>query len=307
MLLFPSILCNYFHQCGLQKSDLKYFGTIHPFKGVRIYTSDPQGLKGASEQSYEKLVRIFGDLVQAGRLAQMADGLHVLGNLVMDLARNYVEVLNRAEKYRLTFKPSKVVVCPKNIKLFGWELRGSVWHPTSHTTSALVNAPKHNTVKQMRSFFGSFKQLSASLPNYASTIHDLELIVANRSSAERLTWTPQLELSFQNAKNLAAHPHGIAEPRPSDQLYTYSDYSADKRAVGGRLVIHRKTPNGSTIELIGGFYSVVLDKHKKSWLPCEGEACGIRLVLELFQNQIRESDNTTIHFTDSQPWVLAWK
>ena len=240
-------------------------------------------------------------------LFRLADGLHVLGNSVMDLARNYVEVLNRAEKYRLTFKPSKVVVCPKNIKLFGWELRGSVWHPTSHTTSALVNAPKPNRVKQLRSFLGSFKQLSASLPNYASTIHDLEQIVANRSSAERLTWTPQLELSFQNAKNLAAHPHGIAEPRPSDQLYTYSDYSADKHAVGGRLVIHRKTPNGSTIELIGGFYSVVLDKHKKSWLPCEGEACGIRLVHELFQNQIRESDNTTIHFTDSQPWVLAWK
>ena len=87
----------------------------------------------------------------------------------------------------------------------------------------------------------------------------------------------------------------------------YSDYSAEKRAVGGRLVIHRKMPNGEVQELIGGFYSAVLNKFKKAWLPCEGEACGIRLVLEHFQNQIRESDNTTIHYTDSQPCVLAWK
>ena len=109
-----------------------------------------------------------------------------------------------------------------------------MWFPTSHTTSALVNAAKPNTVKQMRSFLGSFKQLSSSLPNYASTIHNLEQIVANRSSAERLIWTSELEASFLQAKQLATHPKGVAEARPEDQLYTYSDYSAGKRAVGGR-------------------------------------------------------------------------
>ena len=72
-------------------------------------------------------------MVQAGQLAQMADGLHVLGNTVQDLAKNYVEVLNRAELCGLTFKPSKVVVCPRNITLFGWELRGQTWFPTNHT------------------------------------------------------------------------------------------------------------------------------------------------------------------------------
>ena len=145
-------LANYFYQCGLQQEDVKYLGTIHPFKGVRVYTCDPQGLKGASERSYEKLVRIYGDLIQSGKLAQMADGLHVLGSTIQELAQNYVEVLNRAELCGLTFKPSKVIVCPRNIKLFGWELRDHVWHPTAHTISALVNAPRPITVKQMRSF-----------------------------------------------------------------------------------------------------------------------------------------------------------
>ena len=51
----------------------------------------------------------------------------------------------------------------------------------------------------------------------------------------------------------------------------------------------------------------MLEKHKKAWLPCEGEAAGIRLVLDHFQNYIRESNKTTIHHTDSQPCVLAWK
>ena len=300
-------LSNYFFQCGLQKNDIKYLGTIHPYKGLRVYTVDPQGLKGASERSYEKLVRIFGDMVQERKLAQMADGLHVLGNSITELAANYTEVLTRAEQCNLTFKPSKVVICPRTITLFGWQLRDHVWLPTEHTTSALVNATEPVTVKQMRSFLGSFKQLSSSLPGYAATIHCLEQLVGGRASREKINWTESLRSAFLKAKQLAGHPYGIAEPRPEDQLYTYSDYSAEARAVGGRLVINRKQPDGQIVQLNGGFFSVVLDKHKQNWLPCEGEACGIRLVLEHFKNQIKESEHTTTHFTDSQPCVLAWK
>ena len=199
-------LSSYFHQNGLQIQDTKYLGTIHPYKGLRIYTCDPQGLKGASERSYEKLVRIFGDMVQSGQLAQMADGLHVLGESIQELAINYTEVLNRTELCGLTFKPSKVIICPLNIKLFGWELRNQVWYPSAHTVSSLVDAPKPVTVKQLRSFLGSFKQLSASLPGYAVTVHHLEQTVANKASAERINWTEELDKAFTNAKALAAHP-----------------------------------------------------------------------------------------------------
>ena len=143
-------LANYFYQCGLQKQDIKFLGTVHPFKGLRVYTCDPQGLKGASERSYEKLLRIFGDMIQGGKLAQMADGLHVLGSSVNELILNYEEVLQRASLCNLTFKPSKVTVCPMNINLFGWDLRGQQWFPTSHTISALTNVQIPITVKQLR-------------------------------------------------------------------------------------------------------------------------------------------------------------
>ena len=177
---------NCFYQMGLQKCDIRYLGTVHPFKGLRVYTCDPQGLKGASERTYEKLLRIYGDMVQSERLAQMADGIHVLADSIQDLVSNYIEVLERAKACGLTFKPSKVIVCPKNINLFGWDLRGEKWFPTSHTISALSNAPKPSTVKQLRSFLGSFKQLSASLPGYAVAIYALEQIVAGRKSSERV-------------------------------------------------------------------------------------------------------------------------
>ena len=95
-------------------------------------------------------------------------------------------------------------------------------------------------------------------------------------------WTEQLNQSFLAAKELASKPIRIAEPRPDDQLQTYSDYAEDTKAVGGRLVIIRKKDDGTTHELIGGFFSAVLTKHKRNRLPCEGEACGIRLVWNIF-------------------------
>ena len=161
----------------------------------------------------------------------MADGLHVLGDSIPELATNYEEVLRRADLCNLTFKPSKVVVCPQNISLFGWDLKGQTWLPTLRTTSTLVNASLPKTVKQLRSFLGSFKQLSASLPRYAVTIHKLEQVAAGKKSAERIVWTEPLTSAFEAAKLLAANPVGIAEPRPDDHLQTYSDYSADSKAM----------------------------------------------------------------------------
>ena len=298
---------NFFYQNGMSRRDMQYLGTVHPFKGLRVYTCDAQGCKGASERGYEKLVRIYGDMVQAGQLAQMADGLHVLGNSVQDLALNYIETLDRAEKCGFTFKPKATIICPENITLFGWDLKGTTWTPTAHTVSALVGTSKPNTMKQLRSFIGSFKQISSCIPDYATTLHTLDQLVGGRSPSERIQWTPELESAFKRAREIAGSPEGIVEPRPDDQLHTYSDYSGEHKAVGGRMMIHRTKDDGTVEVLNGGYYSAVLDKHRRNWLPCEGEAIGIKLVLEHFQNHIRESSKVTVHHTDSQPCMMAWK
>ena len=130
---------------------------MHPYKGLCVYSCDPQGLKGASERGYEKLLSIFGHLIQSGKIAQMADGLHVL-------AEKYFEVLQGAETCGLTFKPNKVIIYPRNITLFGWNLRGQKRFPTAHTISEFTTTKRPVTVKQLCSFLGSFKQIIATLP-----------------------------------------------------------------------------------------------------------------------------------------------
>ena len=299
-------LSNYFYQSGMSRQDMQYLGTHHPTRGMLVYTCQPQGIKSASEDSYEKLARIFGQDIRAGRMTRMADGLHVLGDTVDELLVNYERCLSLLQYCGLTIKPSKVEICPKKSVLFGWKLEDGFWAPTNHTTSALASFQRPKTVNQLRSFIGSFKQISACVEGYAQILTDLDKCVGNRGSREEITWTPELSNAFERAKAAARDPKAIVYPRRTDQLHTYSDFSAAHRAVGGRLMIERTKEDGSKETFLGGFFSVMLDAYKEKWTPCEGESLGIKLVLDHYAPLIRENKNRTIHHTDSKVCVQAW-
>ena len=299
-------LSNYYYQGGMQVHDCQYLATPHPFKGLRVYACEPQGLKNAGEHAYERLGRIYGDLCAADKMTRMADGLFVLADTLQELSETFSEVLLRAELCGLTFKPSKLIIVPEKTVIFGWNKNKEGWSPTSHTISPLIKASPPATVKQARSWIGSFKQLTECIPRYAPMLSPLETAVAGRSSSERIEWTDTLNQAFVRCKKALNDVKTIQTPKPSDVLHTFSDFSKAEKAVGGRLEIHRMI-GGKIQKLPGGHFSCRVSKLQEKWYPCEGEALAVKLVLEHFADQIRESNNVTIHHTDNQPVVQAWK
>ena len=270
-----------------------------------VYTGEPQGLLNSGEHAYERLGRIFGDMCAREQMTRMADGLYILADTYADLLDNFREVLQRLKISNLTIKPSKVVVCPNDIILFGWRKCGDAWSPTAHTTLPLVNAQLPNTVKQLRSWLGSYKQLASCIQNYAIPLKRLEMLTgSDKSSAAKIDWTEQLKNDFQDAKSKIKQLEEVYTPKPTDLLQTYSDFSDEHKAIGGRLLINRMV-DGKMMQLNGGYYSARLNKFQTRWLPCEGEALGCKLVLEHFAPSIRENNNQHQHFTDSLPCVHA--
>ena len=300
-------LTSYFHQGGLSRSDCQWLGVMHPHHGPLCYTSTPQGLKNASEQSYNRLAKIFGPMLEEGRMTRMADGLYPIADSLDELLINYTEMLERLEKSGLTLKPSKTTIAPKSAVIFGWRLQDGKWSPQEHTTSSLSRAEKPVTVKQLRSFNGSVKQLSETIPRYAELLHPLEQVIGSRSSSERIVWTPELEKAFAKVKEAVKSPEGIFVPRREDKLITSSDFSKTSGAIGGKLLILRKTDSGEEKKLFGGHFSAKVSEGKSRWLPCDGEALGVKQVLEHFQHHIRESRHECVHYTDSMPVVQAYR
>ena len=299
-------LSNYFFQGGLRREDCAYLAIQHPFKGPYVYTASPQGLKNSSEVSFDRLARVYGDLVQQGKMTRMADGLYPTADSEEELLANYEEVLHRAAVAGFTFKPSKTVVAPRKTTIFGWTLEDGKWTPQPHVISSLSRSERPVTVKQLRSFLGSYKQVSECIPQYAVLLSDLEKVVGSRGSSERITWTEDLIKTFEDAKEAVKSFQGVYFPTKGDRLITSSDYSHQHRAVGGLLTIVRNI-NGKETKLLGGYFSAKLDKNKQVWLPCEGEALAVKLTLQHFENFIRECPETTTHYTDSMPVTQAYR
>ena len=299
-------LSNYFFQGGLRREDCSYLAVQHPFLGVHVYTASPQGLKNSSEHSYERLGRVYGDMMQRGQLTRMADGLYPLGDSEEELLQNYEETLRRAELAGFTFKPKKTVVAPRTTIMFGWKLEDGKWSPQEHVISSISRSEKPATIKQMRSFLGSYKQLADCVPNYAVLLSDMEKLVGARSSSERITWTDALQESFVKAKDAIRKCEGIYFPNKTDRLATASDYSHTHRAIGGTLTIIRKV-SGVDKHLPAGNFSAVLDKNKAAWLACVGEAYATKMTILHFEHFIRENPHVTVHYTDSMPVVQAWR
>ena len=300
-------LSHCFFQGGMKKEDIQYLATPHPYKGLRVYCVEPQGLRNASEHAYERLSRIFGDLCMEEKMTRMADGLYIVANTAQDLFNNFKTVLSRARYAGLTFKPKKIIVAPRETVLFGWRKCDEGWRPTEHTISPLKSAEEPVTTKQLRSFLGSFKQLTECVKNYAILLSPLEQAVAGKASADRVNWTEDLKKSFQAAKDALENIDTIFVARPTDKLDIYTDYSAGAKAIGGRLLITRETKEGTTEKLLGGHFSCKLNNHQKNWLPCEGEALGVRLTAKHYSPIIMENENITTIHTDNMPTVHAWK
>ena len=108
----------------------------------------------------------------------------------------------------MTIKPSKLVICPRSTTLFGWEYMDQQWRPSAHKLNPLVSAECPVTVKQLRSWLGAAKQLSAGLENYATVFRSLEQLVAGKGSAERLVWSDENRAGFKKAKDLVASVKG---------------------------------------------------------------------------------------------------
>ena len=120
----------------------------------------------------------------------------------------------------MTIKPSKLIIAPSTTTLFGWEYTNQAWRPGKHRLNPLQVAPCPSTVKQLRSWLGASKQLSAGLKDYAQVFRPLEQIAAGRGSAEKIAWTQDLEQCFTKAKELLSTMEDIFYPLPDDKIIT---------------------------------------------------------------------------------------
>ena len=239
--------------------------------------------------------------MRQGKCLRVADNLITGGNCPEEAAKNYELILKLCGHCGLTFKATKTVICPKQTNILGKVWKQGNLSPSTHLMSTIANVTLPSTVKQMRSFTGSVKQMKDNIKNYHLLLHPLEKVAAGRSSAERITWTDSLREAFKNIQKIASNPDILALPKPSEKLIIYPDWSDEHQAGGAPLYVRR----GKQLLKVRNFGQRL--KAMKRWAPCEGEAWIIRTGVENHGPWIAESSYTTEVATDNFPCVLAFK
>lgn len=290
-----------FFQLPMTKSSMKYLGVITPYKGIRVYTRAAMGMPGSTEHLDELTSRIFGDMVEAGKVIKIADDLYAGADSIPNLLDIWEELLMKMEQNNLRLSATKTVICPISTTILGWQWSQGTIAPSPHKLSPLTTAEKPKTVKALRSWCGAYKFLKSCVPSYSILLADLEAATAGKESKEAIVWTKELTAAFSRAQDALKSAKAITIPRPTDQLVITTDGCTNPGGIGAVLFVMR-----GKISQVGGYFSARLRPHQKKWLPCEVEALAIATAISHWSPYMLNSRKQTQVLTDSRPCVQAY-
>ena len=185
----------------------------------------------------------------------------------------------------LKLSPRKTYCFPTKLDLLGWTKVGKLLVPDEHRQNTLIHAPLPETVKDLRSFLGSYRTFFRCKKNISFILGDLEKLVSNNPSSQKIPWTPDLVEKFNTSKLEAKSLDKVYLPNPKDQLVLTSDYS--KQGISATL--WAKLENGFHVV---ARMSARLSPTQENLCPCEGEALAhfIAAKSSIFNSPIRSSD-----------------
>ncbi|KAJ8414133.1 hypothetical protein AAFF_G00067310 [Aldrovandia affinis] len=188
----------------------KYCGVVTPFKGVRVYVRSAMGMPGSETALEELTCRVFGELLEQGHVAKVADDLYCGANTLEDLLAVWRRVLSALQRCGLNLSATKTTVAPVQTSILGWVWRQGTIQASPHRVSALAACPPPKTVTGLRSFIGAYKVLARVLKDCATMLAPFDDVVAGRDSKDVIHWSDELLCAFSRFQVLIRHVAGAA-------------------------------------------------------------------------------------------------
>ena len=120
--------------------------------------------------------------------SRQADALIVGGKDFHQSWAHLKEIFGRFRISNMTIKPSKLIIAPASMTLFGWEYTNQVWRLWKYWVNPLQSAKFPCRVKQLRSCLGASTQLSAGLKDYTKIFRPLEQFVVGKAPSDKIIW-----------------------------------------------------------------------------------------------------------------------
>ena len=171
------------------------------------------------------LQAVLKEGISKGDTRVQADNLYVVGNDVDSTIDNWERNLKALDENNLKLKVKKTKCFPDKHDLLGWIKEGKYLTPDPHRQNTIVTAELPTTVKDLRSYLGSYNTFYRCKKNLSLLLHNLSQLTSNdKSSNSKIPWTDELIETFKHSQKEAAQMDRLYIPKPEDQLVITQDY-----------------------------------------------------------------------------------
>ena len=308
-LIIQTDLKDSFWQRKITDSKLGYFGFHGPYSEDYIFLRSSQGFLNQSEELEQMLQAVLKPGVMEGWTQVQHDNIYVLGNDYETQLENWTRTLQACRDNNIKLSPHKTQVFPDKLKLLGWTKQGKYLCPDEHRQNTLIQAELPKTVRDLRSFLGSYNTFYKAKANLSLLLHNLmQLTSNNNKSTAAIKWTDELRNKFYQAQKEAAVLDKLYIPTPDNQLVQTQDYcqrGTDNKG-GISATLWAITGENETPEVVARF-STPLQPMQFHLLPCEGEAMAAYVASRCptFRAPILASKRKVISLVNNKPLYEA--
>ncbi len=271
-----------YHQIELEEESKKYL-TINTSMGLFQYNRLVFGITSAPAIWQRTMDQI---LEGTSGISCILDDMIVTGKSDAEHLANLEEVLRRLHHHGLNeFFTEKITFC-------GHDIDSEGLHKATDKTAAMVNAPRAQSVAEVRSFLGLVNYYHKFPPNLATISHSLNQMLESNYH-DQWNWTDQCEEAFSQVKVMIA----------SDLVLTHYDpdlplqLACDASPVGIGAVLSHVMADGTERPI--AFASRSLSKAERNYAQIDKEALATVWGVKKFHNYLFGRNFTLL--TDHEP------
>ena len=275
-----------YHQIELEEASKKYL-TINTSMGLFQYNRLVFGITSAPAIWQRTMDQI---LEGTSGVSCILDDMIVTGESDAEHLANLEEVLQRLQHHGLRANKSKCEFFKEKITFCGHDIDREGLHKTTDKTAAVVNAPRPQSVAEVRSFLGLVNYYHKFLPNLATILHPLNQMLERNYQWD---WTDQCEEAFDKVKVMIASDLVLTHYDPNLPL----QLACDASPVGIGAVLSHVMPDGTERPI--AFASRSLSKAERNYAQIDKEALATVWGVKKFHNYLFGRNFTLL--TDHEP------
>ncbi|KAK7106795.1 hypothetical protein V1264_018009 [Littorina saxatilis] len=143
------------------------------------------------------------------------------------------ELFSRLTKANLTVRPSKCILGTDNVDFIGHSLKEGQKGLLLENVTKILNAPRPETKKQVRSFLGLAGYYREFIPNFAAITAPLS-DMTRKGCSNRILWGPAQEKAYQTVRDLMSRDPVLRLPDTAKEFILRTD--ASDEGIGAMLM-----------------------------------------------------------------------